>query len=412
MAYNVDIKAPASTKKKQWRLATEMADSGRAPFTHAGFVNIPSYRGSTIQFADLATLDGEKPVSTRYGLQTTPLLDALREVLTTLEGGEQQLAKGCVLVSSGLEAVTLPMLALLNSGDHLLVTDGAYTPTHKFVERMLPRFGITSERYDPTDLGKLEKLVEGNERCKMIWSESPSSQTFEMTDLPGLAKIAKKHGVLTAADNSWGGGIAMRPLELGIDISVQSATKYVCGHSDSMMGFCVANSDELVNKMEDARALIGIYNAAEDVSMSLRGLRTLALRYQAHGAAGLTICDFLAQQPEVRTILHPAHPSHPQHAIWQRDCHGTCGLFSVLIEKKSRAALASFIDGLQLFGLGYSWGGYKSLLDISLPQGFGRKCLADVPHDRWLIRFHIGLEDCQDLIEDLRAGFARYRQAA
>lgn len=411
MAYYVSGKTTNKTKKKRWSLTTKLADGGRDPFAHAGFVNIPCYRGSTIQFADLDTLDGKKPVSVRYGLQTTPLLDALKEMLTALEGGEGELAKGCVLVSSGLEAVTLPMLALLDAGDHLLVTDGAYTPTHNFVERMLPRFGISHERYDPTDLPRLEEMIKANKRSKMIWAESPSSQTFEMTDLPALSQIAKRHGLISVADNSWGGGIAMRPLELGIDISVQSATKYVSGHSDTLMGFCVANSKELVDKMEDARSLIGIYNASEDASMCLRGLRTLNLRYHEHGRAGLTVCDFLAQQPEVRKILHPAHPSHPQHKIWQRDCHTTCGLFSILIEKKSRAALASFIDGLELFGLGYSWGGYKSLLDISLPQGFGRRCLADVPEDCWLIRFHIGLENCQDLINDLRAGFERYRAA-
>ena len=405
------LSSPSSSASKSWGLATKLADLGRDPWNHAGYVNMPIYRGSTILFPDLATLDGKKPAPLRYGLHSSPQHEALKETLTELEGGT-----GCVLVSSGLEAVTLPLLALLQQGERILITDGAYEPTLDFAENFLPKLGIKAQRYDPTDLAALEKILATQRDCKVILIESPSSHTFELTDIPALVACAKKHDIVTIADNSWGAGIALRPLDLGVDIVVQSGTKYVCGHSDALMGFCVAKEESFLQKLSQARAFLGLYNAPDDVALCLRGVRSLPVRYEAHRTAALRVCDFLQEQPEVSAILHPALASHPQHALWQRDCAGSCGLFSFLMEKRgeggsARDLLARFTDELRLFGMGYSWGGYKSLILPAEVRGLGRQFLPDVPNDQWLLRVHVGLEDTADLVRDLDDAFRRYRAA-
>ena len=404
---------PSSPASASWGLATKLAHLGRDSARYAGFVNMPIYRGSTILFPDLATLDGRKPAPLRYGLHSSPQHEALKQTLCELEGGT-----GCVLVSSGLEAVTVPMLALLRQGDRILITDGAYEPTLDFAENFLSKLGIKAQRYDPTDNAGLQKILETNSDCKAILIESPSSHTFELTDIPALVAIAKKHDVVTIADNTWGAGIAIRPLDMGVDVVVQSGTKYVCGHSDAMLGFCVAKEEVLVQQLAQARAFLGIYNAPDEIALCLRGMRSLPVRYEAHRLAALRICDFLQEQPEVSEILHPALASHPQHALWQRDCAGSCGLFSFLMKKKdngkgdqARDLLAHFTDELQFFGMGYSWGGYESLILPAEVRGLGRKLLPDIPNDQWLLRVHVGLEDTADLVRDLDDAFRRYRAA-
>ena len=400
-----------SHKESALNLATKLTHLGRDAASHAGFVNIPTYHGSTILFPDLATLDGKKPVLARYGRHTSPLVEALKQTLIELEGGT-----GCVLTSAGLEAVTLPMLALLRQGDRVLVSDGAYAPTLAFAESYLPKFGIKAQRYDPTDNAALQKILETNGDCKALFIESPSTHTFELTDIPALVALAKKHDVTTIADNTWGAGIAMRPLEMGVDIVVQSGTKYVCGHSDAMLGFCVAKEEAFVQKLEATRSFLGIYNAPDDVALCLRGVRSLPVRYEAHRTAALRVCDFLQEQAEVSHILHPALTTHPQHALWQRDCTGSCGLFSFLMKRKgegeqARDLLARFTDGLRFFGMGYSWGGFESLILPAVTKGLGRQCLPDIPSDQWLLRVHVGLEDTADLVRDLDDAFRRYRAA-
>ena len=410
--YSPSLTSKSSPDQASWGLATKLAELGRDPWGHAGYVNMPTYRGSTILFPDLATLDGRKPAPLRYGLHSSPLHEAMKQTLCELEGGA-----GCILVSSGLEAVTLPLLALLQQGDRLLVTDGAYDPTLDFAEHFLPRLGIQTQRYDPTDTAALQKILETHSDCKALLIESPSSQTFELTDIPAVVALAKKHDVTTIADNSWGAGIAIRPLEMGVDIVVQSGTKYVCGHSDTLMGFCVANDEKILRQLGQARAFIGIYNAPDEIALCLRGVRSLPVRYEAHRTAALRVCDFLQEQREVSEILHPALASHPQRALWQRDYASSCGLFSFMMEKKgegkeAREILARFTDELRLFGMGYSWGGFKSLILPAEVQGLNRQLLPDVPNDRWLLRVHVGLEDTADLVQDLDDAFRRYRSAA
>ena len=300
-----------------------------------------------------------------------------------------------------MAAISGALLAVLKAGDEILVVDSVYKPVRRFCDHVLRRFGVKVTYYDP--FCSPEDLVAGaSEAVRLIFLETPGSLTFEMQDLPRIAELARARGILTATDNTWGAGLLFRPLEHGIDISIQALTKYVCGHSDTFMGSAAAREPRLARLLEEGVTNMGWAVSGEDAYAMLRGLRTLPVRLARHGESGLAIARWLQTQPEVAALYHPALPEFPGHAIWSRDFKGACGLFSFALNPAPDAAVDAFLDALMLFGLGFSWGGFESLAISCAPQLKVRNFARD--YGGPLVRLHIGLEDPEDLKADLRAG--------
>ncbi len=386
------------------REATRLAHLGRDPAGHAGAVSIPPYRASTILFQTLAELEARDPDYTgvRYGRLGTPSSHAFETAMAELEGGHRAVACG-----SGLSAVTTALLAFLKAGDHLLMTDSAYGPTREFCDGELARFGVQTTYYDPLIGAGIASLIRPETR--VVFLESPGSVTFEVQDVPAIAAAAKARGCTVMIDNTWAAGVYLKPLSLGVDISIQAATKYVGGHADANLGVAVCTA-EAWRPVKDTAVRLGVAAGSEDLFLGLRGLRTLTVRLERHQATALRLAEWLARQPETLRVLHPAFPDCPGHALWKRDFTGASGLFAVELRPQPRAALAAMLDGLALFGMGYSWGGFESLI---LPQNPGRIRTAVPWRDRGtLLRLHAGLEDADDLIADLDRGFHRLRRAA
>jgi cystathionine beta-lyase len=372
---------------------TRLIHARRQPGPMARTVGPPIQRGSTVLLPNAAALYGEALGYGRAGLEAQfALMDALNE----LEGGV-----GAQLYPSGLAALTGAMLAVLKAGDHLLVADSVYRPTRQFCERFLARYGVEVDFYDPAlDADALLALARSNSR--LIVMESPGSLTFDMQDAPAIARAARARGILTLMDNTWGAGLLFKPLAHGVDISVQALTKYVCGHSDLFMGSAVAADPAIAALLKDGIHQMGWSVAAEAAYDTLKGLRTLALRLERHGESGLAVAAWLADQPEVTQVLHPALPGALGHELWARDYSGACGLFGLTLRPAPRAAVDAFLDGLKLFGLGFSWGGFESLA-IGSDHQLGIRRFPPVLAGP-LIRLHIGLEAVPDLIADLRGG--------
>jgi cystathionine beta-lyase len=378
--------------------ATLVTTLGRDPETQAGAVNPPVYRASTVLYPTLDALQNVRREHGRmfYGRYGTPTTFALQDAIAALEG-----AHATIVVSSGAAAIATCLLAFVAQGDHVLLADNVYEPSRRFA-RVLERFGVSATFYDPRIGAGIEALI--TTRTRAILVEAPGSLTFEMPDVRALAAAARARGVVSIMDNTWATPLYCKPLSLGFDVSVQAATKYIGGHSDLMMGVISANQATF----ETVRAAfidLGQHVSPEDCSLALRGLRTLAVRLARHFETGVKLAQWLAARPEVVRVLHPALPEDPGHALWQRDFTGASGLFSAVLRPTSRRGLAAFVDGLELFGMGYSWGGFESLALPSDPA----KTRSVVP---WqapgpLIRFHAGLEDPRDLIADLDAAFAR-----
>jgi cystathionine beta-lyase len=386
--------------RKARHVSTELVHRGRAPFEQHGFVNTPVYRGSTVLFPDLATLESGKQRYT-YGRKGSPSMSALEEALVHLEGGE-----ACFLTSSGLSAVTTALLAFVESGDHLLVADTVYQPTRRFSAEILTTLGVEVEFYDPLIGGGIDALVKAN--TKVVYAESPGSQTFEVQDLPAIAEVARRRDLTMLVDNTWATPLYLKPLALGADVVIHAGTKYVVGHADANLGIIVTNERALPRLRRMAWSL-GTAAGSEEIFLGTRGLRTLEVRLERHNRSALEMAEWLAGRPEIARVLHPALPSCPGHALWKRDFKGSSGLFSVLLRPHARAGLAAMLDGLELFGMGWSWGGYESLATPFDPA-YGRtasKPLADGTG----LRFHIGLEDVADLKDDLAAGFERLRKS-
>lgn len=386
----------SQNSKKPETLATH---AGRMSESHFGAVSTPVYRASTILHPDLKTLESsDQPYI--YGRKATPTSQSLTDALTELEGGTET-----ALCPSGMNAIALAILSVCNAGDHLLVSDSCYGPTRTFCNKMLKRFGVEVTYFEPSIGGGIAALMQANTRA--VFCESPGSLTFEVQDIPAIADVAHARGASVLLDNTWATPLYFNAFEHGVDLSVQAATKYVGGHADVMMGYVTANETHTVRLM-NAHDALGLYASGDDCFLALRGLRTLPLRLARHQETGLKLARWLQARPEVARVLHPALESDPGHALWKRDFTGACGLFGVELKPVSRDALATFVDHLTYFGLGYSWGGFESLIVTAHITRTVKDFVAQGP----ILRIHAGLEDADDLIADLEAGFTRMKTHA
>jgi cysteine-S-conjugate beta-lyase len=359
-------------------------------------VNPPVERASTVLFSTEEALYGPKPTYGRMGLTVHRELEA---AMCELEG-----ATYARLAANGLQACTLAIASTVRAGDHLLFPDCAYGPTARFCERRLPAMGVKTSRYDPRTGAGIADLFQDN--TKAIFLESPGSLTFEVCDTPAIVAAAKARGICTIMDNTWGAGLHHQPLALGVDLSVQALTKYVSGHSDAFGGAVMSGTPGMASRLEAVSEDWGICLSPDDAFLCLRGLRTLKTRLKAHEAAGLAVSEWLAARDEVASVLNPALPTHPDHALWQRDFSGSNGLFGVILNPVPAGGMERFFEALHLFSMGFSWGGFESLI-IPCDQQLTRM------KGNWtdtragpLLRLHIGLEAVDDLVADLANGFA------
>jgi cysteine-S-conjugate beta-lyase len=375
---------------------TKVVHAARAPHENFGFVNPPVFRGSTVLFPTAAKFwSGDQPYT--YGRSSTPTVRSLEEAIAEVEGGS-----ACVLTTSGYQAVSTAILAFVKAGDHLLMVDSVYQPTRKFCDQMLAKLGVETTYYDPLIGARIAELVRPNTR--LIFTESPGSQTFEVQDIPAIARVTAERGLWLLMDNTWASPLYFKPFEHGVDVSIQAATKYIVGHADAVLGAITCNA-RAAKHVAQTKELLGICPGSEETFLGMRGLRTLATRLHQHHRSGLDIARWLEGRPEVARVLHPGLPSHPQHDIWKRDFRGASGLFSIVLEPASTQAVAALLDGLELFGMGLSWGGYESLI-IPFDATSYRTATHWRPQGPTL-RLHIGLEAVDDLRADLEAGFER-----
>ena len=374
--------------------ATKLSHVGREYAEH-GMVNPGVYHASTFLFPDVATLNDRHHLEYSYGRFGTPTSRALETAIATLEGGHM-----CKVTPSGMSAISTALLAFLKSGDHLLMVDTVYWPTRSLIDTMLTKLGIETTFYDPL-IGKgIAALVRPNTR--VIYLESPGSQTMEVQDVPAIVAVAHAHGAVAILDNTWTGGHYFKAFEHGCDVSVQAVTKYIAGHSDVMMGSVVCN-EAAWPQFKAAYEALGLFAGPDDMNMALRGLRTLDVRLERHQKNALVVADWLRGQSAVDTVLYPALSNAPGHEMWKRDFKGASGLFSVILKPMAEEAVAKLLDGLELFGMGYSWGGFESLVVPFKPHRTATNWTAEGP----CLRFHIGLESPDDLIADLKQGFNR-----
>jgi cystathionine beta-lyase len=380
--------------------ATDTVHAGREPFAHHGFVNTPVYRGSTVLFRSVESFEKRDQRYT-YGRRGTPTSEALETAIAHLEGGARTW-----LAPSGVAAIATALLSFTRAGDHILVVDTVYQPTRRICDGPLKRFGVETTYYNPTIGAGIAQLMRPN--TSIVYAESPGSLTFEVQDIPAIAAAAHEAGALVALDNTWASSLYFKPFAHGIDISIQAGTKYIVGHADAMLG-AITVAEPLAHRLVAEAGGFGICAGTEEMFLGLRGFRTLQVRLERHWRSGVEIAHWLEQRPEVARVLHPALPSHPQHQLWKRDFLGACGLFGVVLKPCPKQAVASMIDGLELFGLGASWGGYESLV-LPFDAAKTRSATAWEPEGPTL-RLHIGLEDVDDLKADLEAGFARLAAA-
>ena len=385
---------------KDLKPETRLVEAGRRPEWTQGLVNPAVWRASTILFDSVADMKGSKPGLGvyRYGLQGTATHWALSEALTELEPG----AAGTALYSSGLAAITTALLSVLKSGDELLAPDNSYGPTRRFCDTFLKRFGVSTRYYDPLVGAGIVELIAGKTRAILL--ESPGSQTMEVQDVPGICAVARERGFVTVIDNTWGTPLLFPAIAAGVDISVIAATKYVGGHADVMIGAATANAAHY-ERLQSLSWDLGHAVSPDDAWLASRGLRTMAVRLKQHEESALKVAHWLKARPEVGLVLHPALPDCPGHESWKRDFKGSSGLFSFELKGGDDAARAAFVDRLELFGIGYSWGGFESL---AIPVDPYRSVSKPPAPD--LVRLHIGLEDPDDLIEDLAEAFQQYRR--
>ena len=382
--------------RKKLRSRSRLVHLGRDAETTQGFVNIPAFRGSTVLFPNVATLKSRQQRYI-YGTHGTPTTEALCEAWSEISG-----AAGTVLAPSGLAAIVVALMSALSAGDHLLMTDSAYQPARIYANTLLKRMGVETTYYDPGVGADIAALFRPN--TKAILTESPGSQSLEMQDVPAIAAAAKPLGICVIMDNTWATPLLFSPHEHGVDLAIEAGTKYLSGHSDLLLGLVSANA-EWFDRLYRTTDVLGIQPGPEDVFLALRGLRTMELRLREAERQALDLAKWLQARPEVLRVIHPALPDHPGHAIWKRDFRGSSGLFSIVLKPVPEAAVAAMLDGLELFGMGYSWGGFESLV---IPFD----CANYRTATRWApggpaLRFSIGLEDIDDLKDDLDRGFAR-----
>ncbi len=385
--------------KRKRRPATVLGRAGRNPHENRGAVNPPVYHASTILFRDTADLRTRGPNrldDVVYGRFGTPTTFAFEEAMADAEGGARSVAVG-----SGKTAVAVALSSFLSAGDHLLMVDSAYGPTRGLAGGWLARFGVETTFYDPCIGAGIAGQIRDNTR--VVFLESPGSHTFEVQDVPGIAAAAHARDCTVILDNTWASPLFFRPFEHGVDVSIQAATKYVSGHSDVMLGAITTTEETHVVVRKTAQAL-GATVGPDDLYLGLRGLRTLDVRLRRHMESGLALARWLADRPEVERVLHPGLEGDPGHALWRRDFLGASGLFGMILRPAPPAAYDAFLDGLELFGMGYSWGGFESLIVPSMLRG--ARNVAPWPAPERTFRVHAGLEDVADLQDDLEAGFA------
>ncbi len=383
---------------------TLLVNTGRHPEEHHGTVNPPIYRASTILFPTLAALEEAQHhpnEGTSYGRLGTPTTRAFEEAMAEIDGAWRSIA-----VSSGLAAISTALLALLRQGDHLLVADNVYGPTRHFCDSFLNRFGVAVTYFDPALGGAIDTLFQPN--TKAVFLEAPGSLTFEMTDIPAVSEAAHRHGALVLMDNTWATPVYFRAIEKGVDVVLHAATKYIVGHADAMLGV-ISATKEAYGPLRQAFHTMGQCPDADACYLGLRGLRTLAVRLERHQRNAMRVIQYLRTCPEVVRILYPALPDDPGYAIWKRDFRGACGLFGIELQLFTSAAIRAMLDQLRLFGLGYSWGGYESLIVPAQPNGL-RTATASLPQGP-MLRLHVGLEDPEDLIADLAQGLNQLHSA-
>ena len=384
---------------------TRVIRAGLNKKRNAGVVNTPVVRASTVVFESVAAMrDATDRVFQKhektlyYGRRGTPTHWTLQEAVTDLAGGADT-----VLTPSGLSACTVAILGCVKAGDHILVTDSVYEPTRNFCTGYLKSFGVETTFYDPLIGAGIAALMKPN--TTLVFCESPGSLTFEIQDLPAIAAAAHAGGAKVAVDNTWASPLFCQPLALGADISIEAGTKYIVGHSDALIGTITGTAEAIVG-VHKASGALGMAVSPDDAYLATRGLRTLAVRLARHQDSALTVARWLQSQPEVARVLYPALPEDPGHALWKRDFSGASGLMGVLFKQTSKAAVDALIDGMELFPLGFSWGGFESLIAPVTPTRTARPWTDPTPG----VRLHIGLEDVTDLIEDLDKGLARFRK--
>jgi cystathionine beta-lyase len=390
---------PAETYQKA---ETRLVTAGRDTKAQKGFVNPPVVHGSTVLYPTAEDLHAHRG-EYQYGRHGTPTTRALQDTLMALEGPQ---CAGVGLAPSGLAAISTTLLAVCKAGDHILVCDNVYRPSRNFCNGLLARYGVETTYFDPLIGAAVERLFKPNTRAVLV--EAPGSQSFEMPDIPAIAAVAHARDALVIDDNTWATPLYHRSLDLGVDISMQAATKYIGGHSDIMFGTISANARAWPLVAEAIR-LLGVCAGPDDVFLALRGTRTLAVRLAQHYRSGLEMARWLATRPEVVKVLHPALEGDPGHAIWKRDFTGASGLFSIVLQPKPQAAVDAMLNSLRLFGMGFSWGGFESLA-IPFNCADYRTATAWAPGGPTL-RLHIGLENVDDLKDDLDRGFAVFNAA-
>jgi cystathionine beta-lyase len=378
---------------------TLLVRAGRDPARHQGMVNTPVFRTSTVIFPDLETYearDGDDYKRVRYGLHGTPTTFAFEEAVARMEGGH-----AAVALPSGLAALTVALCAYVKHGDHLLLPDSVYSPTRTFCDRELKPNGIEIEYYDPLIGGGIAKRLKDNTRA--VLCESPGSLSFEMQDIPAIAGAAHARGIPVLADTTWGTPYFFRSFEKGVDVSIHAATKYIAGHSDVLMGVIVTNEEHWL-KVRRTIADYGFGVSPDDCYLALRGFRTIGVRMKQQMASAVKVASWLQSHPKVKKVLYPALEDNPGHAIWKRDFSGAASLFSLVLKPASEKQVAAFINALEIFGIGSSWGGFESLAIVARIDRVRTATKWDPGGP--CIRLHIGLEDPDDLIADLERGFA------
>ncbi|TCR85444.1 cystathionine beta-lyase [Rhizobium sp. BK376] len=377
---------------------TRLSHIGNSPSDFHGFVNPPVVHASTVLFPNARAMETRAQKYT-YGTRGTPTTDALCEAIDALEG-----SAGTILVPSGLAAITVPFLAFLSSGDHALIVDSVYTPTRIFCDTMLKRLGVEIDYYDPLVGAGIEQLIKPN--TKLVHTEAPGSNTFEMQDISAISTVAHRHGCVVTMDNTWATPIYFKPLDHGVDISIHAATKYPAGHSDILLGTVSANAAHW-ERLKDANITLGICAAPDDAYQVLRGLRTMGVRLDRHQESALALATWLEGRDDVARVLHPALPSFPGHELWKRDFKGASGIFSIVLAadspEKFKPKAHAFLDALSIFGLGYSWGGFESL---AVHVNLSDRRVAKAPTEGPVLRLQIGLEDVADIKADIEKGLA------
>jgi cystathionine beta-lyase len=385
--------------------ATNYVSAGRSKKWTNGVVNPSVQRASTVVFNTVAEKQHAMINRTNktlfYGRRGTQTHFALQDAMVELEGGA-----GCALYPCGTAAISNAILSFIETGDHILMVDTCYEPTRDFCDTMLKKLGVETTYYDPMLGAEIESLIQPN--TKILFTESPGSITMEIQDIPTLSAIAHKHDIIVMLDNTWGAGVQFSPFDFGVDISIQAATKYIVGHSDVMLGTAVAR-EELWPQLREQSYLMGQCISPDDAYLALRGIRTLGVRLQQHQDASLEVAQWLAERPEVDHVRHPALDTCPGHEFFKRDFTGGNGLFSFVLKTSNTKATTALLDGMHHFSMGYSWGGFESLILANEPRSFNSlRTIANPNFEGTLIRLHIGLESVSDLIEDLEAGLQRY----